>query len=277
MNERSNQQHAVELLQQLGLKEYEARCLVALSRVSKATAKELSDISDVPRTRVYDAIKVLEAKGLVEIQNSNPRQYRAVPVEEATETLRQEYESRTTTLAETLTAIEPVEPNGDEEVTHDVWALSGTTPIANRTGQLIDEATEEIVLIIGRDEILTHHLGEQLQAAQARGVDVVVGTLTDTLRDRVTTAVPGATVFHSGLEWLDSSSLDIEDETTITRLVLIDRATILVSTAHERPTDGIESEQAVFGRGFDNGLVVIARRLMATGLRPIEDPGVDGE
>ncbi|PSP49152.1 transcriptional regulator, partial [Halobacteriales archaeon QH_7_69_31] len=30
---------AVELLQQLGLKEYEARCFVGLSRLSTATAK----------------------------------------------------------------------------------------------------------------------------------------------------------------------------------------------------------------------------------------------
>jgi hypothetical protein len=30
---------------------------------------------------------------------------------------------------------------------------------------------------------------------------------------------------------------------------------------------------AVYGHGFGNGLVVIARRLMATGLFPAEDPG----
>lgn len=106
---------------------------------------------------------------------------------------------------------------------------------------------------------------------------MVVGTLTEKLRDRVTTVVPDATVFHSGLEWLDSSSLDHEGETTITRLLLVDRSTILVSTAHERPTGEIESEQAVFGRGFNNGLVVIARRLMATGLRPTQDPGIADE
>ena len=37
-------------------------------------------------------------------------------------------------------------------------------------------------------------------------------------------------------------------------------------------TGGIETEKAVFGRGFDNGIVVIARRLMATGLQPADDP-----
>jgi hypothetical protein len=33
------------------------------------------------------------------------------------------------------------------------------------------------------------------------------------------------------------------------------------------------TESAVFGRGFDNGFVVITRRLMATGLSQGSDPG----
>ena len=52
---------AVGLLQQLGLKEYEARCFVGLSQLSSGTAKQLSESTEVPRTRVYDAIRVLEA------------------------------------------------------------------------------------------------------------------------------------------------------------------------------------------------------------------------
>jgi len=84
---------AVEVLQQLGLKEYEARCFVGLSRLNTGTAKQLSELTEVPRTRVYDAIRVLEAKGLVEIQHSSPRQFRAVPLDEATETWDQ-YEGR---------------------------------------------------------------------------------------------------------------------------------------------------------------------------------------
>ncbi len=106
MNDVSHHQQAVELLQQLGLKEYEAKCLVALSRLPKGTAKDISETSDVPRTRVYDAIRVLETKGLVEIQHSNPQQFRAVPIKEAAETLRQEYESRTDTLVEAMEKVQ---------------------------------------------------------------------------------------------------------------------------------------------------------------------------
>ena len=278
MNEISNQQQAIDLLQNLGLKEYEARCFVALARLPKGTAKEISDISEVPRTRVYDAIRVLETKGLVEIQHSNPQQFRAVPIEEAAETLRQEYESRTDTLVEALAAIEPEEPDGgDEEITHEVWALSGTTAITNRTQQLIDAAGREIILIVGRDEVITDELLDRLQATVDNGLTVLIGTQTEEIRAQIAGALPDAEVFVSGLEWLHSSPLETSDDTTISRLLLIDKNTILVSSVHEMGTGGIESEKAVFGRGFDNGIVVIARRLMATGLLPSQDPEMADE
>ncbi|ODR80081.1 transcriptional regulator [Haladaptatus sp. W1] len=261
------------MLQKLGLKEYEARCFVALARLPKGTAKQISETSEVPRTRVYDAIRVLETKGLVEIQHSNPQQFRAVPIEEAAETLRQEYESRTETLIEALSAIEPAESNGgDEEITHEVWALSGTAAITNRTQQLIDAAGREIILVIGREDVVTEELLEQLQEALETGLDVLIGTQTEDLHERIAETLPDAEVFVSGLEWLHSSPLEVADDTTISRLVLIDKNTILVSSVHETDTGGIETEKAVFGRGFDNGIVVIARRLMATGLQPADDP-----
>jgi HTH-type transcriptional regulator, sugar sensing transcriptional regulator len=272
MNELSNHQRAVELLQQLGLKEYEAKCFVALSRIPKGTAKEISETSDVPRTRVYDAIRVLETKGLVEIQHSNPQQFRAVPISEGAETLRQEYESRTETLVEAVKGIAPASVGDDQEVSHEVWALTGQAAIANRTQQLIDGAGQEIVFVVGREEVLTEELIAHLQEAQETGITVVVGTVSDQLRETVQEALPGAEVFVSGLEWLSSTQTDSTDKTTISRLLLIDRNTILVSSVHEATSDATETERAVFGRGFENGLVVIARRLMATGLDTVDDP-----
>ena len=100
---------AVELLQQLGLKEYEARCFVGLSRLSTATAKQLSEVVDVPRTRIYDAVRELETEGLIEIQHSSPQRFRAVPLEEATETLRDRYESRVDDLGNALASADSID------------------------------------------------------------------------------------------------------------------------------------------------------------------------
>lgn len=265
MNEISNQQRAIELLQQLGLKEYEARCFVALSRRPQGTAKEISETSEVPRTRVYDAIRVLESKGLVEIQHSNPKQFRAVPVDEAVETLRSEYEERMESLRQTLQGLEPTDLPDKTEVTHEVWALSSTSGIESRVQQLIDQAAEEVIIVVGHEGILTDALVEHLQSADDRGVDVAVGAQDAAALEGLKAALPGIETFVSGVDWLGHSAFP-EDDTEIGRLLLVDQSSILVSSFTRGGGGDRSHEQAVFGRGFDNGLVAIVRRLMATGL-----------
>jgi len=70
MTENETTREAISLLQDLGLQEYEARCFMALNQLPNGTAKEIHEISEVPRTRVYDAIRVLESQGLVEVQHT---------------------------------------------------------------------------------------------------------------------------------------------------------------------------------------------------------------
>ena len=59
MDANQHREEAVESLSELGMKEYEAKSFVALSRLPKATAKQINELSDVPRTRVYDAVSAL--------------------------------------------------------------------------------------------------------------------------------------------------------------------------------------------------------------------------
>jgi len=271
MNNISNQEQSVELLQQLGLKEYEAKSFVALARRQSGTAKDISETSEVPRTRVYDAIRVLESKGLVETQHSNPQVFRAVSIDEAVNTLQSEYVERAESLRGALSGLEPAAEGDTEEATHEVWALSGNQGITGRTQQLIEGATDEVILVIGHGSILTDRLAQQLQAAQERSVNVIVGTADEDLQSTVRDVLPDIEVFVSGLDWLSRSPLP-NDETEISRLLLVDREAILVSSFTESRSHGREHEQGVFGRGFHNGLVAIVRRLMATGLLLQDDP-----
>ena len=269
MNDKPNQQTAVELLQELGLKEYEARCFVALSRRPRGTAKEVSEISEVPRTRVYDAIRVLETKGLVEVQHSSPKQFRAVSVDEAIRAIRAEYEERTEALREALRSLEPADFAEETEVTHEVWSLSGSASIDGRVEQLIDKATEEVIIVSRHGSVFSEELLDRLRTATDRGVDVVVGTWDESIRERIETDLPDAEVFVSGMEVLTESPFS-DDETDLGRLLLVDQSALLVSSFAD---DG-GGERAVFGRGFDNGLVAVMRRLMATG---VTDDLVAGE
>jgi DNA-binding MarR family transcriptional regulator len=257
---------AIEVLQQLGLKEYEARCFVGLARLETGTAKKLSDITEVPRTRVYDAIRVLEAQGLVEVQHSSPQRFRAVSLEQAAETLHDQYEDRVERLQDALKTVEMAEEEEEELPVQQVWSMSGQDGIENRTNQLIADASDEVVLVIGDEALLTPDLMGTLDSVSA-DVDLLVGALTESLQDRIQTGAPEATTFISGLEWLQSDP-PMENDTAIGRLLLVDRSAFLVSSI----TPQTREEQAIFGEGFGNGLVVIARRLMAQGLLVKRDP-----
>ena len=259
-----NIQEAVDVLQQLGLKEYEARCFVGLSQLSAGTAKKLSEMTDVPRTRVYDAVRVLEAQGLVEIQHSSPQRFRAVSLSEATETLRHQYDARVDRLHNALEDVQLSTPPEESSI-QEVWSMTGSTAIENRTDKLLRGAQSEIVLVIADESLLTDRLITKLNGTDEE-IDLLVGAVSESVKTQVEELIPQATTFVSGLEWLREGYADT-GETAIGRLVLIDRSTILVSSIV--PSTG--EEHAIFGEGFGNGLVVIARRLMSQGQFTADD------
>ena len=267
MTDRSHHDRAITLLEELGLKQYEAKAFVALTRLPEGTAKRVSEISEVPRTRVYDAVRTLESKGLVEIQHTSPQRFRAVTIDEAANTLRSEYEDRTDSLRDALASLDRETRDTETDNTHEVWALSGTTAITNRSKELLDEADREVVLVSGDRSLVTEPLVDRLEAAHQRGVGIVVGTTDEGVRSRLQETLPDAEVFTSELAWLQG--FDPGDDTSITQLLLADRNTVLVGTV--RGGNDEEREQAVFGRGFDNGFVAVARRLLATGLPATEN------
>lgn len=258
---------SVDLLQNLGLKEYEARSFVALTRISTGTAKEIAEISEVPRTRVYDAIDVLEAEGLVEVQQGTPKRFRAVDIEAATRVLRRQHDEQIDSLGRQLRELESPDDAEDTE-RQEVWSLTGQPTVQTRTEAVVAEAESEIVLLVVDDALLTDELCDRLRAAHERGVAVIVGTGAAASTEHVSDRVPFARLFESDLGWLMAPEAD--DEVAISRLLLTDRETLLVGSVYPEGDD--HPEQAVFANGLDNGVVVLLRRLISSGLLPARDP-----
>lgn len=262
---------AVNLLQDLGLKEYEARCFLALTQTPAATAKEISDLSEVPRTRVYDAIRALEAQGLVEVRHSSPQQFRAVSIDEGIATLRQRYDDRIDTLQSRLESLDLQPEPDDSDRLQEVWSLSSTEGIQSRMFDLLENATSEIMLLIVEEELLTEALFDRLHDAVDRGVNVVIGGKTDAITTRLESELPSVQVFETDLSWLMGSKR--ENEVAISRILLVDRTALLVSSFYPHDVRGEPQEQAVFANGLENGIVVLIRRLISSGLLPSATPG----
>ncbi len=71
-----------------GLNLYEVRIWTALLSRGVSTAGELSDISDVPRSRAYDVLESLEKKGFVVMKLGKPIKYLAVKPFEVVERVK---------------------------------------------------------------------------------------------------------------------------------------------------------------------------------------------
>src|SRR4030042_262616 len=77
-----------KLRRYFGLNLYEVKIWTALLSRGVATAGELSDIANVPRSRSYDVLESLEKKGFVVMKLGKPIKYIAVPPAEVVERVK---------------------------------------------------------------------------------------------------------------------------------------------------------------------------------------------
>mgnify|MGYP000064121738 CR=1 FL=1 len=133
---------------------------------------------------------------------------------------------------------------------------------------LIENATEEVILVIGHASVFTEELADKLQATADTGVNVAIGAVTEELADEIRAELSEVEVFVSGLDWI-AKPVSGDDDTEISRLLLVDGQVFLVSTFLSNAVDARHDEKAIFSRGFNNGFVAIARRLLSTGLRQL--------
>ncbi len=78
-------------LKAFNINSYEAKIWAALLTRGVSSAGELSDISNVPRSRAYDVLESLERKGFVVMKLGKPIRYIAIPPEEVMERVKKTY------------------------------------------------------------------------------------------------------------------------------------------------------------------------------------------
>lgn len=239
---------AVEALEELGLTEYEAKCFVALTRVAEGTAKEVSKLSDIPRSRVYDTVERLHERGLVDVQQSDPRRYKAVPKEAAFEKLRKDYISSIEAADRALDNVQSSE-NVEEE---GAWSISEHEHVVDRVEALVDDAEESIHYLVADAAVVEERTLERLAAASDRGVTVVVEVGSDEIRDRIDAALPDARVeVVSNLR----ETVDIAEKWP-GQALLVDRRSALASGVSESHLPHVTTETAIWSKGNDHGFAV---------------------
>jgi sugar-specific transcriptional regulator TrmB len=253
---------AIRQLEHFGLSTYAARTFVALASLGTGSARDVSQVSEVPRTRVYDAVDELHDRGLVDIQQSSPRQFWAISTETASRSFEHDLQHRAETLREALGELEPVERQAEQS---GVWTVDGQAAITNRLLEFFASAEEEIVYMTVED-LLSEDLIEGLREAAARDVSIKLGGVSADVQERIRDEVPDAVLFESLWVWTDTSA---------GRLMMVDEQKTLVSAL----TNGVEasasdprSETAIWGEGKMNSLVVVLKAIFTWRLDNLELP-----
>ncbi|WP_254537183.1 TrmB family transcriptional regulator [Halomarina litorea] len=227
---------AVDSLESLGLREYEAKCFVALAQLSEGTAKEISKVAGVPRSRVYDSLEKLRDRGLVDVRESNPRRYRGVPVDTAIQTLKNEFDDHLDTASDNLSKIQVSPQQGDNEF----WTISGKENVSERGSDLVESAQHEVFVMLSENDAVTDLSLGWIRQALDQGVTTFVDAVSEAQREDVEARTPGAQVFVSGR--------GSDDEVSVGRTLLVDGQSVLLSTVGE-PLPTVQEETAVVSEG----------------------------
>ena len=179
------QRDVILQLKILGLNSYESRLWTALLAKGAATAGELSDMANVPRSRTYDVLESLEKKGFIIMKIGKPIKYVAISPESVLERVKkkisEEAVEKTNSLEKLkgtdiivqllslyksgLDIVEPFELSG---------SIKGRKNIYNHLETMIKDASKTVSLTTTADGLLRKKeaLTRVMKKARDRGVKI---------------------------------------------------------------------------------------------------------
>ncbi|WP_435333133.1 TrmB family transcriptional regulator [Haloarchaeobius sp. TZWWS8] len=164
---------AVDSLERLGLTSYEAKVFIALQKLGTGTARDVSRVADVPRSQVYSVTESLEDRGLIDVQQSSPMQYRPVSIEKARTTLRQRFERESDRAFDYVEHVRE-QFRAEEDEQESIWTVRGRETVTDRALDLIQRAEERIIFPARHPELVPDTLVTALAERGAEGLDVLV-------------------------------------------------------------------------------------------------------
>jgi sugar-specific transcriptional regulator TrmB len=239
----SGHDEAVAALKRLGLSSYEAQVFIGLQRLDTATVRDVDRMTEVPRSQIYGAAEDLAERGLLDIQQSNPIQYRAVELDEARTRLRERLDREEEHAFDYLESAQRESPN-ESESQEDIWTVQGAETIDGRVVQLIAEADERVVFVARENGTFDDTIAEALTSASERGVSVTVMNGEQACE-------------HFGDDVLLRAAPVAPDDDRGGRVLVVDSDTVLISvTGGERLPD-VDHEAAIWSSqtGFATVLV----------------------
>ncbi|RLE43160.1 hypothetical protein DRJ48_01695 [Candidatus Woesearchaeota archaeon] len=211
----------IDKLSLFGLNSYESKLWAALLSRGVATAGELSEIANVPRSRCYDVLESLEKKGFIISKLGKPLKYIAVPPEEVVERVKKNLIERAETDAQKLESIRNTDLMEELKLLHKhginkiepedlSGLLRGRKNIYNQLSTIIKEAQNAVFVMTTETGLVRkfEKLFKEFKQAKERNVDIRI-------------AAPLSNKIKKTLETLREYA-DVRHTDTVSRFIIVD-------------------------------------------------------
>lgn len=247
MNEHEvvDEDEAIEALEYLGLTGYEAKTFIALQRLGIGGARDVAQVVDIPRPQVYQTAESLEGRGLINVQQSTPIQYRPIELKEAKVKLRNRFERAEETAFEYL---KNVHREGHENKEREnIWKITRNGTIDSRITHFVGEAETKILFGVWSTTLLQEETANALVTAAERDVSVTVISQNEALANQFPD-IKGLKVVKPAIKGAEETS---------SRLLAVDKATVLLSVLDDDDQSTDPEETAIWSSetGFAQVLV----------------------
>ncbi|MEM2915855.1 MAG: helix-turn-helix domain-containing protein [Candidatus Woesearchaeota archaeon] len=244
-------------LKDFGLNSYEAKLWTALLSRGVATAGELSDIANVPRSRSYDVLESLERKGFIVMKLGKPIKYIAIPPSEVLERVKKNISEEAGKQVQLLESLKESDVLTDLNMLHKqgidlvepadlTGAVKGRANLNNHLSAMIKGAQKSVSILTTEQGLLRklESLGGVLSKAKERGVRIrIAAPLTKTSH-----AAAKALSTHAQVRHVDDAKARfvVVDGKSVTFMVLDD------TTTHPNYDFGIWVNTESFAKSFEN-------------------------
>jgi len=154
----------------LGLKEYEAKVYAALVGIGEGNARQIHEVSGVPRPRVYDILDGLAEHGYVNVRHGKPNFY--IPVEPAVvvNRLKGRIEDAAT---DAILALEALSLDARKK-TSPIWYVQGEWSIRRHLESLIDMVKNDLSIVCMDYNSIGEFSRKIAEASKEHRVDIIL-------------------------------------------------------------------------------------------------------
>ena len=140
-------------LRSLGMNEYEASVYSSLVGLQKATARDIHEVSGVPRGRIYEILNDLARRGFIGVEEGSPTSYYVLDVDQVFDRLREDYIRSLEEVREALKSLS-VKPR---LVPDSFFILRSDWAIENHIASLLRRVKKSMVILCYNPEFLQRH------------------------------------------------------------------------------------------------------------------------